>query len=84
MHGLSRRNKPLDQFISLALLVTAMEDRDEMVLTGLMAVWIYLVVFHAVVHAFRRVYYDDGRGDRVLVTAHTADAASSNLRRKKV
>lgn len=45
-------------------------ERDEVVLTGPMAVWAYLVVFHAVVHAFRRVYYDDGRGNKVLVAAH--------------
>lgn len=66
---------PVDEAVSLvghnvAALVAATEDRDEVVLTGPMAVWAYLVVFHAVVHAFRRVYYDDGRGNRVLVAAH--------------
>lgn len=45
-------------------------DRDEITLTGPMAVWSYLVVFHAVVHRFRRVYYDDGRSGPVLVAAH--------------
>jgi len=43
---------------------------DEVTLTGPMAVWAYLIVFHAVVHRFRRVYYDDGRSGSVLVAAH--------------
>lgn len=43
---------------------------DEITLTGPMAVWSYLIVFHAVVHRFRRVYYDDGRNGAVLVAAH--------------
>ena len=40
------------------------------VLTGPMAVWAYLVVFHAVVHVFREVWYDDGRNGPVLVARH--------------
>lgn len=44
--------------------------RDEVTLTGPMAVWAYLIVFHAVVHRFGRVYYDDGRSGPVLVAAH--------------
>lgn len=55
---------------NVAALVAATEDRSEVVLTGPMAVWAYLVVFHAVVHAFARVYYDDGRGNKALVAAH--------------
>lgn len=43
---------------------------NEIILTGPMAVWAYLVVFHAVVHRYRKVYYDDGRGNLVLVAAH--------------
>ena len=43
---------------------------DTITLTGAMAVWSYLVTFHAVVHRFRRVYYDDGRNGAVLVAAH--------------
>lgn len=43
---------------------------DEVTLTGPMAVWSYLIVFHAVVHRFRKVYYDDGRSGTVLVAAH--------------
>jgi len=43
---------------------------DEITLTGPMAVWAYLIVFHAVVHRFRRVYYDDGRSGVLLIAAH--------------
>ena len=45
-------------------------DRGEVTLTGPMAVWAYLVVFHAVVHSFSRVYYDDGRSGPILLAAH--------------
>lgn len=45
-------------------------ERTEVTLTGPMAVWSYLVVFHAVLHAFGRVYYDDGRSGPVVVAAH--------------
>ena len=66
---------PVDEAVNIvgkniAAIVAEAADRDEVVLTGPMAVWSYLVVFHAVVHAFRRVYYDDGRGNKVLVAAH--------------
>lgn len=43
---------------------------EAVVLTGPMAVWAYLVVFHSVVHKTKRVYYDDGRNGKVLVAAH--------------
>ena len=43
---------------------------EEVTLTGPMAVWAYLITFHAVVHRFRRVYYDDGRSGPVLIAAH--------------
>ena len=43
---------------------------DEITLTGAMAVWSYLICFHAVVHRFRRVYYCDGRTSPVLIAAH--------------
>lgn len=49
---------------------TPKEERDECNLTGPMAVWAYLVVFHQVLHKFGKVYYDDGRGNRVLVAQH--------------
>ena len=46
------------------------EQRDEIVLTGPMAVWAYLVVFHIVVHQFKRVIYKDGKGNEVLIAMH--------------
>ena len=46
------------------------EERGEVTLTGPMAVWAYLVVFHAVVHRFRVVVYDDGRNGPVTVAKH--------------
>ena len=49
---------------------TPAEERDEVVLTGPMAVWSYLIVFHQVLHKFRRVVYDDGKGGRVVVAQH--------------
>lgn len=57
---------------NIAAMIEALpaSERDEVTLTGPMAVWSYLVVFHAVVHRFRRVYYDDGRSGPVLVAAH--------------
>lgn len=45
-------------------------DRDSVTLTGPMAVWSYLVVFHAVVHSFRKVYYNDGKSGDILIAAH--------------
>jgi len=46
------------------------EERSEITLTGPMAVWAYLVVFHVVLHQFGEVWYDDGRGNRVLIAKH--------------
>lgn len=44
---------------------------DTITLTGAMAIPIYLVVFHAVVHRFKSVFYDDGRGgEPVLIAKH--------------
>lgn len=54
---------------NVAAMVSAETERDEVELTGPMAVWSYLIVFHAVVHAFSKVYYNDGR-NRVLIAAH--------------
>ena len=43
----------------------------EEITLGAMAIWAYLVVFHVVVHRFRRVYYDDGKPNgKVLIAAH--------------
>lgn len=44
---------------------------EEITLSGAMAIWAYLVVFHIVVHRFRRVYYDDGKPNgKILIAAH--------------
>ena len=43
---------------------------DEITLSGPMAVWSYLVVFHAVVHRFNKIWYNDGRNESILVAAH--------------
>ncbi len=53
-----------------ARMVAADSNRDEVVLTGAMAVWAYMIVFHEVVHRYRRVWYDDGKGSPVLIAAH--------------
>lgn len=45
-------------------------DPNEVTLTGGMAIWAYLVVFHLLHGKTRRIIYDDGRGTRVLVAAH--------------
>jgi hypothetical protein len=45
-------------------------DRNVVTLTGPMAVWAYLIVFHAVVHLFREVKYNDGRGEDILIARH--------------
>lgn len=45
-------------------------DPEEVTLTGGMAIWAYLVVFHALHGRTKRLYYQDGRGQRVLVAAH--------------
>lgn len=55
---------------NIAKIVEADSNREEVVLTGPMAVWSYLVVFHSVVHRYRKVYYNDGRTGEVLVAAH--------------
>jgi hypothetical protein len=45
-------------------------DPEEVILSGPMAIWAYMVVFHACVHKTRRVYFDDGRNGAVLIAAH--------------
>lgn len=44
-------------------------QRDQVILTGPMAVWAYMVVDHAVMHSFREVCYSDGRSPEPLVIA---------------
>lgn len=51
-------------------IVDAVQARDEITLTGPMAVWAYLAVFHIVVHRFNKVWYNDGRNDSVLIAQH--------------
>ena len=53
---------------NIAAIVQAIppEARESVTLTGPMAVWAYLVVFHAVVHVFAEVRYFDGRNVVVL------------------
>jgi len=46
------------------------KERNDVTLTGPMAVWSYLVVFHAVVHSFSSVWDDDGRNNPVLIARH--------------
>ena len=46
------------------------ESRGSVTLTGPMAVWSYLVVFHAVVHSFNEVQYSDGRNATVVLARH--------------
>ena len=50
--------------------VNACVQRDEVILTGPAPVQIYLVAFHAVVHAFKTVRYQDGRGGDCIVAQH--------------
>ncbi len=45
-------------------------DPEGVVLTGPMAVWSYLIVFHAIVHKTKTVMYCDGRNEAVKIAAH--------------
>lgn len=47
------------------------QEVEELTLTGSMAIWAYLIVFHVLVHRFKAVYYDDGRPQgRICVAVH--------------
>ena len=63
---------PVDEAVNIVgRNIAAMEiDPKKVVLTGPMAVWSYLIVFHSVVHRTSQVWYDDGRNDQVLLAAH--------------
>ena len=52
--------------IAAIVQATPPESRDSVTLTGPMAVWAYLIVFHEVVHVFGEVRYSDGRNTVVL------------------
>ena len=43
---------------------------EEVIMTGPMAIWSYLVVFHSILHRTKKVWYDDGRTEKVLIAAH--------------
>jgi len=52
------------------LIPPAMKTGKLTMLTGAMAIWAYLAVFHLLHGKTRRIYYQDGRGERLLVAAH--------------
>ena len=56
--------------IAAIVQATPPEARDSVTLTGPMAVWSYLVVFHEVVHSFAEVRYSDGRNAAVVLARH--------------
>ena len=56
--------------IAAIVQATPPEARDSVTLTGPMAVWAYLVVFHAVVHSFSEIQYSDGRNAAVVLARH--------------
>ncbi len=55
---------------NIAHILDTAPKTDRVVLTGPMAVWSYMVVFHAVVHRVREVVYDDGRNPPVVIARH--------------
>ena len=63
---------PVDEAVNIiGRNINAMEiDKEEVILTGAMAVYSYLIVFHAVVHKTRVVKYDDGRSGIVVIAKH--------------
>lgn len=68
---LNLRTPPENAMAAMTANLDRMEiDPAEVVLTGGMAVWAYLVVFHYLHGRTSRIYYEDGRGKRVLVAAH--------------
>jgi hypothetical protein len=56
--------------ISTFLETIPRSEKNVCILTGPMAVWAYLIVFHQVVHAFTEVKYSDGRGEDILIARH--------------
>jgi hypothetical protein len=56
--------------VLLANLARLSIDPQEVVLSGGMAIWAYLVVFHYLHGRTTRIFYEDGRGAKVLVAAH--------------
>lgn len=56
--------------VAAIVAATPQDQRDVVTLTGPMAVWAYMIVFHAVVHAFGEVRYEDGRTPAVTIAKH--------------
>ena len=56
--------------IAALVQATPAEARGSVTLTGPMAVWAYLIVFHEVVHSFSEVQYFDGRNAAVVLARH--------------
>ena len=68
---LNLRTPPAAAIDVIAANLERMEiDPEEVTLTGGMAIWAYLVVFHYLHGRTKRIYYQDGTGNRVLVAAH--------------
>ena len=68
---LNLRTPPAEAIpVILANLGRMVIDADEVVVTGGMAIWAYLAVFHFLHGRTRRIHYQDGLGNRVLVAAH--------------
>ena len=57
---------------NLGKIIDPPQERSEVTLTGPMAVWAYMVAFHAVLHKYTSVYYDDGKSGPLLVAQHGA------------
>ena len=56
---------------NLQKILDSILEKNEISLTGGMAIWAYLLVFHMVVHRFKKVYYDDAKGMLpLLIAAH--------------
>lgn len=45
------------------------KDLPSVILCGSMAVWAYMIVFHAVIPHFRQVYYYDGSNTPLLIAS---------------
>ena len=68
---LNLRTPPDEAIAVMAGNIGAMAiDPEEVVLTGGMAIWAYLAVFHAIHGRTCRIWYEDGVGRRILVAAH--------------
>src|SRR5689334_10766187 len=52
-------NKLVDELVASGI--------EDVTLSGGMAIWAYLVVFHVAVHRFRKLYYQDGKAGEPIV-----------------